>query len=288
MFNGEQIIVDRKSAVGPIFVAQAAVCVAGGIQPGILHRSLGMEHRESGLAARMLLTYPPRRPKQWTEAEIGEVVQRSYEHKIEEIYTLAAGVDAEGREEPASVRLSAEAKELFKQFCNAHGKEGVEYSGDLAAAWSKLEAYGARLALVLHCIIDGEALVLRAETMAAALRLVAWFKAETRRIYSILDEHEGDRALRQLAEWIDRKGGVVTARELQQGRREYRTADSADAALQSLVDAGFGKWRLDVHHGGPGRPVRRFILAASSDSNGMTEFLADSEDSVDVDSGSAA
>lgn len=288
MFNGEQIIVDRKSAVGPIFVAQAAVCVAGGIQPGILHRSLGMEHRESGLAARMLLTYPPRRPKQWTEAEIGDTVQRSYEQKVEELYTLAAGVDAEGREEHASVRLSEQAKELFKRFCNAHGKEGVEYSGDLAAAWSKLEAYGARLALVLHCITDGEALELRAETMAAALRLIAWFKGETRRIYSILDEDEGERALRQLAEWIDRKGGVVTAREVQQGRRAYQTADSAEAALQSLVEVGYGKWEIDVHHGGPGRPVRRFVLAATSGSNGMSEFPADSKDCVDVDSGNAA
>lgn len=288
MFNGEQIIVDRKSAAGPIFVAQAAVCVAGGIQPGILHRSLGMEHRESGLAARLLLTYPPRRPKQWTEAEIGEVVQRSYEQKIEELYTLAVGVDAEGHEEPAVVRLSDDAKELFKQFCNVHGKEGVEYGGDLAAAWSKLEAYGARLALVLHCVADGEGLEMRAETMAAALRLVRWFKDEARRIYAILGEDDSERTLRQLAEWIDRKGGVVTAREVQQGRREYRTANLADAALRALVDAGFGKWQLDIHHGGPGRPVQRFILATTSESNRMREFPDDSEDSVDVDSGNAA
>ncbi len=288
MFGGEQIIVDRKSAAGPIFVAQAAVCVAGGIQPGILHRSLGMEHRESGLAARMLLTYPPRRAKQWIEEEIGEVVQRSYEQKIEELYTLEAGVDAEGRVEPTAVRLSDNAKELFKQFCNVHGIEGVEYGGDLAAAWSKLEAYAARLALVLHCVADGEALEVRAETMGAALRLVDWFKNETRRIYAILGENDGERTLRQLAEWIDRKGGIVTAREVQQGRREYPTAHSAEAALQALVDAGFGKWRLDDHHGGPGRPVRRFILATTSRMNRMPEFLADSEDSVDVDSGNAA
>jgi hypothetical protein len=288
MFNGEQIIVDRKSATGPIFVAQAAVCVAGGIQPGILHRSLGMEHRESGLAARLLLTYPPRRPKQWTEAEIGEVVQRSYEQKIEELYALAAGVDAQGREEPAAVRLSEDAKELFKQFCNVHGKEGVEYLGDLAAAWSKLEAYAARLALVLHCVADGEALEMRAETMAAALRLIDWLKDETRRIYAILGEDDSNRTLRQLAEWIDRKGGIVTAREVQQGRREYRTAESAEAALQALVDAGFGKWQLDVHHGGPGRPVRRFTRATTSESNRLPEFSADREDSVDVDSGNAA
>ena len=35
-----------------------------------MHRALGIEHRESGLAARLLLTCPPRKAKRWTEADI--------------------------------------------------------------------------------------------------------------------------------------------------------------------------------------------------------------------------
>ena len=53
MFNADSIIVDRKTGFPrTIHVPQAAVCVTGGIQPGILRRVLGTEHRESGLAAR--------------------------------------------------------------------------------------------------------------------------------------------------------------------------------------------------------------------------------------------
>jgi hypothetical protein len=71
MHNGENIVVDRKSGYPPtIFVPQACVSVCGGIQPPILHRALGVEHRESGLAARLLLTCPPRKPKKWSEADI--------------------------------------------------------------------------------------------------------------------------------------------------------------------------------------------------------------------------
>jgi hypothetical protein len=71
MFNAESIIVDRKTGIPrTIHVPQAAVCVTGGIQPAILQRALGIEHRESGLAARLLLACPPRKAKRWTEADI--------------------------------------------------------------------------------------------------------------------------------------------------------------------------------------------------------------------------
>ena len=50
--NAEPVIVDRKTGTPrTIYVRHAAVCVTGGIQPGILLRALGPEHRESGLAA---------------------------------------------------------------------------------------------------------------------------------------------------------------------------------------------------------------------------------------------
>jgi hypothetical protein len=50
MHNGESIIVDRKTGIPrTIYVPQASVSVCGGIQPAILHRALGIEHRESGL-----------------------------------------------------------------------------------------------------------------------------------------------------------------------------------------------------------------------------------------------
>ena len=88
--------------------------------------------------------------------------------------------------------------------------------------------------------------------MAAAVALTDWHKAETRRVYALLGESDEQAELRRLLEWIDRRGGAVTVRELQQGRREYGTADAAETALQP--------WRLAAM--GPGRTCPRRPRAA--------------------------
>ena len=69
MFDADPIMVDRKTS-GYTYVPRAAVSVAGGIQPKILERVLGEQHRDNGMLARLLIAYPPRRAKRWTEAEI--------------------------------------------------------------------------------------------------------------------------------------------------------------------------------------------------------------------------
>ena len=59
-FNCQDAIVDRKTGIPPtLFVPDAAVCVLGGIQPGTLRRAMSVENRESGMAARLLMVYPP-------------------------------------------------------------------------------------------------------------------------------------------------------------------------------------------------------------------------------------
>ncbi len=76
MFGGRSTAVDRKGGIlRTISIPYAAVSVCGGIQPGPLARALGTEHRENGLAARLLLAYPPRKLKRWTEAEISVGMQ---------------------------------------------------------------------------------------------------------------------------------------------------------------------------------------------------------------------
>ena len=56
MFDAGPLLVDRKTGdKTTIYVPRAAVCIAGGIQPGILRRMFTAEHYESGLAARFLM-----------------------------------------------------------------------------------------------------------------------------------------------------------------------------------------------------------------------------------------
>jgi hypothetical protein len=271
MFNAESIIVDRKTGLPrTIHVPQASVCVAGGIQPAILRRALSTEHREDGLAARLLLTCPPRLAKRWTEADIDPSAEAELVRLFDRLYELQPTAGDDGEPRPALVRLSGDAKTAWKNYYNAHAIEQADLTGDMAAAWSKLEEYTARLALVIHLVrwaADDATLAsadrVDAGSMDAGIRLAQWFKHEARRVYTMLDETDTERDQRRLVEWIGRKGGTVTAREVQQGCRWLRGPGAAEAALEELAKAGRGTWEQSPA-GQRGQPTRRFKLSTVS------------------------
>jgi len=269
MHNGESITVDRKTGtLRMIYVPSAAVSIAGGVQPGILDRVMGYEHRESGLLARLLLAMPPRHVKHWTEATIPESIEASITAIFRALYELKRDHDDNGNPHPRILRLAPDGKRAWIAFYNAHAKEHAELTGDLSAAWSKLEGYAARLALVVHCVrltasdptvADPDAV--DETSIAAGVSLSRWFGNEARRVYGVLAESDDDRNRRRLVELIQRKGGMVTARDLMRGSRLFATAADAEGALEELVKASVGRWVHDDHGGGRGRPVRRFVLA---------------------------
>jgi hypothetical protein len=274
MFGGRSMVVDRKTGFPrTIYVPRAAVSVCGGIQPGTLARALGNEHRENGLAARLLLACPPRRPKRWTEADISPDLERSIAAVFERLYGLQPATDDDGDAQPVIVPLSADGKAAWVDFYNAHGQEQADLAGDLSAAWSKLEGYAARLALVVHFVrwAAGDSTLtsadeVDADSIAAGVKLSRWFGNEARRAYAILSESDEERDGRRLAELIQRKGGTVTVRELQQTSRLFRTASEAGSALDALAEAGGGRWEQQGPGARGGRPTRIFRLNAPAPS----------------------
>ncbi len=287
MFDGESLTVDRKTGQPrTIYVPSAAVCVTGGIQPVILNRVLGTEHRESGLAARLLLASPPRRPKKWTEAELHESVENAIADVIGRLLSLEMAEDGDGNPRPALVGMSNDAKAAFIAYYNAHNQEQMDLTGELSAAWSKLEGYAARLALLIHLVrwaandpalTDADTLDLA--SMNAAITLATWFKGEALRVYAILGESEADREQRRLVEWIANRGGEVTARDVQMGCRWLRESGAAEAALTELVSAGLGHWQDAPRTEKGGRPTRVFHLSTST----KPLKTRDSQSFVDVD-----
>ena len=160
----------------------------------------------------------------------------------------------------------------------------------MAAAWSKLEGYAARLALVVHFTrwAAGDANLTKpdivdAASMNAGIVLAKWFKHEARRVYAMLDESDAERDERRLVDWIGRKGGTVTPREVQQGCRWLKDPGAAETALEELVSANRGTWQDVPTTAKGGRPARAFVLSTLSTSTkplktkGMEGF-------VDVDS----
>lgn len=283
-YNGEEMLVDRRTGFPrTIRVPHALVSVTGGIQPGVLSRQMGKEHRESGLLARFLLCCPPREPKLWTDAAVDDATHIAVRDVFDGLIALEPAANPEGEPVPMTVRLSGPARDLFKAFYNAHNLETAELSGDLAAAWSKLEETPARLALVLHCVrfVSGdnvEPLVCDADTMAAALRLTDWFKHEVRRVYAILaGESPAVSNRRKLVDWIAKRGGRVRVSDVYTNYRPLKDSGAAEKSLAELVGAGLGEWQEQPAGSRGGRPTRVFVLSVSEELSESGGFLGFSD-----------
>lgn len=273
-FGGRSVMVDRKSGDRKVIhIPHAAVSVTGGIQPGALQRALGREYFENGLAARILLACPPRRAKRWTDAAIAPEIEQSVVDLIDRLYAIEPAVGADGGPEPLIVRLASRASEAWIHFYNEHADEQIGLDGDLSAAWSKLEGYAARLALVIHLVrwVTGEAEVeadrVDLQSITAGVELARWFGYEARRIYAMLQETQTDRRNRELVERIRRHGGTVTVRDVMRSARDYPTSEAAERALQELVHCGIGRWEESPPAPAGGRPTRRFVLADGADAD---------------------
>src|SRR5262249_23127325 len=121
------------------------------------------------------------------------------------------------------------------------------------------------------------------DSMKAGIALAKWFKHEARRVYAMLDETDAERDQRRLVDWIGRKGGTGTAREVQQGCRWLKEPRTAETALEELGKAGRGPWEQSPA-GQRGQPTRRFKLSTASTVYGNTSFPEENSNTVDVDS----
>ena len=274
MHRAGTLLVDRKSGVPKtIHIDNAAVGVCGGIQPGILRSALGTEHFENGLAARLLLAMPPRRAKKWTEADVDEDLQQQIEAVFEGLLDMKIGSDGFGGLEPVDVPLDYLAQASWIEFYDEHAAEQAEITDPkLAAAWSKLEGYAARIALVIHCarVAAGDESLkqeshIDEESIERAVMIVRWFGDEIKRIYAVLDEAEDEQDQRRLLELIEKKGGKITVRQLQRASRHYReSAEVAETALQELADINWGMWETVPAGPDGGKPTRCFVLAGDN------------------------
>jgi hypothetical protein len=265
MSRAGPIVVDRKTGERrTLYVERAAVSVTGGIQPGILARAMTGDLIDAGFLARLLLCMPPQMPKQWLEAELDPDTERMFDDLLSTLLKLDFDKNSENRCVPKVLRLSPAAKEIWVTWYNAWAKEQAAVEGSLAAAYSKLEAYSARFAL-LHYVAEhpetaeGE---IRGEDMEAGINLARWFSAEVRRVYAMLAETPEERNCRRLVEFIgSRPRQEITAAALSRSN-PHRYPDSAAArrALEVLAQGRLGEWVPQPAGRKGGRPSEAFRL----------------------------
>ncbi len=182
------------------------VALVGSIQPGILSEL--KNHRDDGLLDRFLYAYPDPMPSRWSDDEIAVETVALYGSLYDGLNDLHMDLDESGEPAPQSLQFTASAKELFVAEVDSL-REEMEVPGfpeHLRGPWSKLEAYLARLSLILALVrIVGEqdvASPFPAEEVTegdvrAAAELVVYFKSHARRVHARL---HGERPEYLLAE----------------------------------------------------------------------------------------
>ena len=133
---------------------------------------------------------PPKKQRQWTEETISPDTAAAVDSVFDWLLALEPATDPHGEPMPLDHELSPEGRRTWISYYNQHAQEQVALSGDLAAAWSKLEGYAARLALVIHLVRaaagdptlhDG---AIDEASITVGIVLSRWFGDEAARVYS--------------------------------------------------------------------------------------------------------
>jgi DNA polymerase I-like protein with 3'-5' exonuclease and polymerase domains len=272
MHRAGTVIVDRKTSERQtLFIHRAAVSITGGIQPAVLARALTPEFLDAGLAARLLMAMPPKLPKRWSEVEVSPDVEQAYQAVLDKLLALEFDT-RDGEKAPHVLTLSTESKDAWVVFYDQWAMEQSAVEGELAAAFSKLEAYAARFAILHHVIGrvargEDDLVPVQKVSIDAGVTLCRWFATEARRIYTTLSESNEERDTRRLVEFIQARGGSITVRGLMRANcRRYPDAQSAESALVALIQAGLAQW-IELPPKTKGKPIKAVELRMTHDTH---------------------
>ncbi|WP_432799644.1 DUF3987 domain-containing protein [Poriferisphaera sp. WC338] len=264
--GARSLIIDRKTGDFPtLHVPRAAVCVTGGIQPGVFRRiCTDNNFVESGMAARLLMAMPPEHVSRWNNEQIDSQHLKRYSDAIGQLLTLKPQL------KPVQVPLSTDAEEAYAGFYNANGLAMVGAHDAIKSVRAKLEGGAGRLALALqhlHWAYEGGDAPypseIDVEVMEKAITLTRWFDAESVRVYRSLFSMTGENAeLQKVVEAVKELGGTATARDLAR-RKGYHNSKQAEDLLEKLVEMGIAKKKPTKKTNKGGRPTTAYVLLDS-------------------------
>lgn len=212
--------------------------------------------------SRFLFAYPYSKDTSYNESPLSEESRKQVAKLFETLKQLVS--TKRGRTK--DVVFSADGRREWLRWIKKHQKEfnSMPEEHPCRAAWRKLEAYTARLILVLHVVrrASGElkSLQVTRGTVRMASRLAEYFKAHAVRAYGQARTGSPPTflSLEERAEsWIKKKGNPgVTRRDLI-GARIAHTTKEASSVLDKLAADGLGTWKQST-----GQRVHRFYLAS--------------------------
>lgn len=245
-WSGESHVIDRKSLDEPICIPNTYLAVAGCVQPGVLEKLLTKERHDEGFASRLLLSYPAKVNRQWTDAGTEDQVVAPTVQLFKKLY----GLKFENGK-PAVVHFTKDGYEAFRTVMNDHLQQTdyAQQEDHIAAHWAKMEGYFARLCLTIHttryCAGGTRSEHVDAESVYMAATLVDYFKAHVLRFYKILDTKQPLSKSQRIVNWAKRHNKTeVSIREI----LTARIADNKEEAIavfDQMQEDGLGHWKDD-------------------------------------------
>jgi hypothetical protein len=239
------VVVDRKSSEEPLILQRTFVGVFGSIQPYVLPELGG--GREDGLLDRFLFAYPDPVRSRWSDAEISPEARLEVERLYNTLRNLRMPEDDHGDPFPARVVFAPDTKEVFVTLVDEL-REEMEAPGfpvRLKGPWSKLEAYLARLSLLLalaRAVEDEASERIEAFDVLRAMVLLGYFKSQARRVYvGLYGENRDDRLAADVANFLKERGGHFKDEPTElhkQLKSDYKPArpDELSKRLRTIAD----------------------------------------------------
>lgn len=247
LWSGENIIVNRRNRKTALYIPDPFVGVCGGIQPDILSDLNDERARQDGFVHRILFSYPDAIPSKWDETEVSHKTVFPYIFTVRELLKLKLNM-VDGKEDsPIPIPFSSKGKSAWIRWINTHHQEvnDPNLQPALRGPWAKFEAYCARFALILQetrkkC---GETRYEEVDEISVegATKLVNYFKSHAKRVYPKFHSTHEDRQIDQILDWIRKKGGVSTVRDIQTNKvGGIKKASEIKTRFVEMQDRGLG------------------------------------------------
>jgi hypothetical protein len=282
---GEPLCIDRKQQNGaPLIVAHPFFCIVGGLPPDLVSQFRDERNLSDGFLDRLMFSYPDPGPAAGhNDYCIPEEAAAVWRNALTFLWRLNMEPSGDGGVRPRFVRLTQEAREVWKQFCDDHAAEmnAETFPEHLLGPWSKLRGYCARLALIVHFlrVATGEVLEedVDDESARRAVKLIGYFKSHARKVYAVMDLDPKVAQAKKVLKW------VVRERKNQFSKREahnalsgtFKTVDELEAPLGLLLRHGYIRPVPSPDRPGPGRrPSPVYVVhpdVSSTESTQLTE-----------------
>jgi hypothetical protein len=250
---GEGLVNDRKTGTHglPAIIERPFVCVVGGLPPDMLSTLADTRGRSDGFCDRLVFAFPRAHlGSRWTDSVVTGEARAAWQGALNKLYQLEADADEHGILRPVILEMHADARQAWIDWWNGHADEinDPDLPAVLLGPWSKLKAYAARLALVVHllrlvCTETPDEQHIDLESMRRGLRLVSYFKSHARVVYDKITLKPEDHRAMAVLDWVRRKGeGECTARSLVTNKVAgiHKTSE-ATKVMKNLEDRGLGE-----------------------------------------------